>query len=176
MDEFQEATLHFYCQNIKRSCCKIDESSMEQQLHFFVQKTENGLRKVRNPRYNEIWLITKFPNDDSVRLHSHELEVLDYSLLYQTYSVRDRNPAMVPKTMFNILTYVYSQNIYSARKIEIACIRDINFMWLIAGQNACETFFIRKSAVWNKAEKCQKKPYSLTGQSWRSVRINIPLS
>ncbi|MFQ7639835.1 hypothetical protein [Enterocloster sp.] len=28
--------------------------------------------------------------------------------------------------MFKILTYVYSQNIYSSRKIEIACKWDIN--------------------------------------------------
>ena len=76
------------------------------------------------------------PEDDSVRLLSHELEELDYSLLYQAYSARGRNPAVDPKTMFKILTYAYSQNIYSSRKIETACRRDINFMWLLAGQKA----------------------------------------
>ena len=40
------------------------------------------------------------PNDDSVRLLSHELEDLDYSLLYQAYSAKGRNPAVDPKTMF----------------------------------------------------------------------------
>lgn len=68
------------------------------------------------------------PDDDSVRLLSHELEDLDYSLLYQAYSTKGRNPAVDPKTMFKILTYAYSQNIYSCRKIETACKRDINFM------------------------------------------------
>ena len=76
------------------------------------------------------------PDDDSVRLLSHELEDLDYSLLYQAYSAKGRNPAVDPKTMFKILTYAYSQNIYSSRKIESACKRDINFMWLLAGQKA----------------------------------------
>lgn len=76
------------------------------------------------------------PDDDSVRLMSHELEDLDYSLLYQAYSAKGRNPAVDPKTMFKILTYAYSQNIYSSRKIETACKRDINFMWLLAGQKA----------------------------------------
>ena len=52
----------------------------------------------------------------------------DYSLLYQAYSTKGRNPAVDPKTMFKILTYAYSQNIYSCRKIETACKRDINFM------------------------------------------------
>ena len=46
------------------------------------------------------------PDDDSVRLLSHELEGLDYSLLYQAYSAKGRNPAVDPKTMFKILTYV----------------------------------------------------------------------
>ena len=61
------------------------------------------------------------PNDDSVRLLSHELEDLDYTKLYQAYSAKGRNPAVDPKTMFKILTYAYSQNIYSSRKIETAC-------------------------------------------------------
>ena len=65
------------------------------------------------------------PDDDSVRLLSHELEDLDYSLLYQAYSAKGRNPAVDPKTMFKILTYAYSQNIYSSRKIETACKRDV---------------------------------------------------
>lgn len=61
------------------------------------------------------------PEDESVRLLSHELEELDYTLLYQAYSAKGRNPAVDPKTMFKILTYAYSQNIYSSRKIETAC-------------------------------------------------------
>ena len=76
------------------------------------------------------------PEDDSVRLLSHELEELDYTLLYQAYSAKGRKSAVDPKTMFKILTYAYSQNIYSSRKIETACRRDINFMWLLAGQKA----------------------------------------
>ena len=76
------------------------------------------------------------PEDESVRLLSHELEELDYTLLYQAYSAKGRNPAVDPKTMFKILTYAYSQNIYSSRKIETACRRDINLMWLLAGHKA----------------------------------------
>lgn len=33
------------------------------------------------------------PDDDSVRLLSHELEELDYTLLYKAYSSKGRNPA-----------------------------------------------------------------------------------
>ena len=47
-----------------------------------------------------------------------QIKELDYSLLYQAYSAKGRNPAVNPKTMFKILTYAYSQNIYSSRKRE----------------------------------------------------------
>jgi transposase len=76
------------------------------------------------------------PEDDSVRLLSHILEGFDYTKLYKAYSSIGRNPAVEPKTMFKIITYAYSQNIYSSRKMETACHRDINFRWLLAGQPA----------------------------------------
>ena len=58
------------------------------------------------------------PEDDSVRLLSHELEGMDYRKLYQAYSAKGRNPAVDPKTMFKVIVYAYSQNIYTTRKIE----------------------------------------------------------
>ena len=76
------------------------------------------------------------PDDDSVRLLSHELEGLNYSELYAAYSSKGRKPAIEPKTMFKILVYAYSQNIYSSRGIEKACRRDINFRWLLGGAEA----------------------------------------
>lgn len=76
------------------------------------------------------------PEDDSVRLLSHILEGLNYRKLYQAYSLTGRKPAVEPKTLFKILTYAYMNNIYSSRKIETACKRDINFMWLLGGAKA----------------------------------------
>lgn len=76
------------------------------------------------------------PHNDSVRLLSQTLEGLDYTRLYQAYSTKGRKPAVDPKTMFKILVYAYSQNIFSSHKIETACRRDINFMWLLEGQKA----------------------------------------
>lgn len=76
------------------------------------------------------------PEDDSVRLLSHVLEGLDYRKLYKAYSSVGRKPAVEPKIMFKILSYAYSQNIYSSRKIEKACTRDINFRWLLQGYKA----------------------------------------
>lgn len=76
------------------------------------------------------------PEDDSVRLLSHILEGLDYSKLYEAYSHTGRKPAVEPKVLFKILTYAYSNNIYSSRNIETACKRDVNFMWLLQGAKA----------------------------------------
>jgi len=97
------------------------------------------------------------PNDDSVRLLSHELEDLDYSKLYQAYSAKGRNPAVDPKTMFKILTYAYSQTIYSSRKIETACRRDINFMWLLAGAKAPDHSTIARYRTGFLVEACANK-------------------
>ena len=76
------------------------------------------------------------PKDDSVRLLNLILEGLDYRKLYRAYSSNGRNPAVEPKILFEILTYAYSNNTYSSRKIEDACKRDINFMWLLKGNKA----------------------------------------
>ena len=76
------------------------------------------------------------PKDESVRLLSHILEELDYTSLYKAYSHSGRNSAVEPKLMFKVMVYAYSQNIYSSRKIETACRRDINFLWLLAGAKA----------------------------------------
>lgn len=76
------------------------------------------------------------PEDDSVRLLSHILEGLNYEKLYRAYSSTGRKPAVEPKILYKVLTYAYMNNIYSSRKIETACKRDINFMWLLGGRKA----------------------------------------
>ena len=101
------------------------------------------------------------PDDDSVRLLSRELEELDYTLLYRAYSAKGRNSAVDPKTMFKILTYAYSQNIYSSRKIETACRRDINFMWLLAGQKAPDHSTIARFRTGFLAEACEDLFYQM---------------
>ena len=104
------------------------------------------------------------PEDDSVRLLSHELEGLNYSLLYKAYSAKGRNPAVDPKTMFKILTYAYSQKIYSSRKIETACRRNINFMWLLAGQKASDHSTIARFRTGFLAEVCESLFYQMVNR------------
>ncbi|MBZ9632823.1 IS1182 family transposase [Clostridium sp. FP1] len=76
------------------------------------------------------------PEDDSVRLLSQILEELYYKNLNEAYSSQGRKPAVEPKILFKILVYAYMNDIYSSRKIEKACKRDINFMWLLQGRKA----------------------------------------
>jgi Transposase and inactivated derivatives len=71
------------------------------------------------------------PEDDSVRLLSQIMEELDYTVLMKAYSTQGRNPVVSPKILFKVLVYAYMNNIYSSRKIEKACRRDINFIWLL---------------------------------------------
>ena len=74
--------------------------------------------------------------DDSVRLLSLMMEELDYKKLYEAYSPNGRNPAVSPKILFKILIYAYMNDIWSSRKIELACKRDVNFMWILEGFKA----------------------------------------
>jgi len=72
------------------------------------------------------------PKDDSVRLLSQVVEEMDLSELYQTY-FRIRKNRATPKQMLKIMFYAYMNHYYSTRKIESACTRDINFMYLLEG-------------------------------------------
>lgn len=75
------------------------------------------------------------PADDSVRLLSATVERMDLRKLYEAYSPRGR-VGISPKTLFKVLVYGYMNGLYSSRKIERACLRDINFMYLLSGAKA----------------------------------------
>lgn len=59
--------------------------------------------------------------------------------------------------MFRILTYAYSQKIYFSRKIETARKRDVNFMWLLAGQKAPDHSTIARFRTGFLADACANK-------------------
>lgn len=82
-------------------------------------------------------------------------------MAHSSYSAKGRNPAVDPKTMFKILTYAYSQNIYSSRKIETACRRDINFMWLLAGHKAPDHSTIARFHTDFLADACEDLFYQM---------------
>lgn len=63
--------------------------------------------------------------------------------------------------MFKILTYAYSQTIYPSRKIETACKRDINFMWLLARQKAPDHSTIARFRTGFLADACENLFYQM---------------
>jgi transposase len=62
------------------------------------------------------------------------MEDMDYTELYEAYSLEGRNPVTEPKILAKVMIYAYMEFTYSTRKIESACRRDINFMWLLNGE------------------------------------------
>jgi transposase len=99
------------------------------------------------------------PEDDSVRLLSQILEELNYEKLYKAYSHIGRKFAVEPKILFKILAYAYANGIYSTRKIETACKRDINFMWLLQGCKAPDHSTISRFRKGNLGEAIEELFY-----------------
>lgn len=71
--------------------------------------------------------------DDSVRLLDQIVEEMDLTPLMRAYNAHGRKPATAPSTMFKILLYANMEGIYSSRRIQSSCQRDINFIWLLNG-------------------------------------------
>ena len=57
------------------------------------------------------------PDDDSVRLLSHELEELDYTLLYKAYSSKGRNPAVTEDHVQNPNLCLFPKHVPSPEKL-----------------------------------------------------------
>lgn len=77
----------------------------------------------------------QIPKDDPVRLLRHFIGGMDLTELYRTYSRLEKKQAS-PRQMLAILVYANMNGIFSSRKIESACRRDINFMYLLEGKAA----------------------------------------
>lgn len=75
------------------------------------------------------------PSNDSVRLLSQFVEEMDLTELYSTY-FKIRENQVSPMNMLKIMLYGYMNGFYSSRDIETACLRDINFMFLLEGASA----------------------------------------
>lgn len=129
----------------------------------------NGFYQLKLPLEFEMLI----PSDDSVRLHSHLLEGLDYTKLYQAYSSKGRKPAVEPKIMFKIITYAYMNNLYTSHKIERACKRDINFMWLLGGQKAPDHATIARFRQKYLSESMEDLFYQMVKQLNRSGEIPL---
>ena len=84
------------------------------------------------------------PADDSVRLLDRVIEEMDLQALMRAYDPHGRPPATPPRTMLKIVLYASMEHIYSSRKIQSSCERDINFIWLLDGAPAPSHFEIAR--------------------------------
>ena len=75
------------------------------------------------------------PSDEPVRLLSAVTEELNYRKLTATYSHLGRIEYS-PRLLFKIVLYACTRGIYSSREIERACRENVNFMYLLEGQQA----------------------------------------
>ncbi len=73
---------------------------------------------------------------DSVRLLDEIMEEMDYTPLFRAYKRIGRPPATNPVTMMKILVYASMENNFASRAIESSCNRDINYIWLLNGEEA----------------------------------------
>lgn len=87
-------------------------------------------------KIDEIFAEKVIPADDSVRLLDEMVEEMDLRSLYRAYKRTGRRPATEPATMLKVVLYANMEQIYSIRKICLACQRDINFIWLLNGAPA----------------------------------------
>ena len=75
----------------------------------------------------------QIPDDDPVRLVKLLIERMDLSPLYHTYSRIEKNQAS-PRQLLAIVIYASMNQIFSSRRIESACRRDLNFQYLLEGK------------------------------------------
>ena len=85
---------------------------------------------------DEVFAEKEIPADDSVRLIDQIVEEMDLSPLMRAYSDTGRNPGTPPRTLFKVMVYAGMEHIYSSRNIRKACLRDMNFIWLLDGEEA----------------------------------------
>ena len=78
---------------------------------------------------------TIIPEDDSVRTLMRMAERINYTKLSGAYE-RENPREASPKQLFLLVVLRYMNQMYSTRKIEMACRTDTRFMWLLGGKPA----------------------------------------
>ena len=108
------------------------------------------------------------PKDDSVRLLSQIIEEMNLEKLYQIYS-RIRGNSVTPRQLLKIIIYANMNNIYSSRKIETSCKRDINFMYLLGGASAPDHSTIARFRSIHFAPVCESLMAQFTKIRLKSI-------
>lgn len=112
-------------------------------------------------KIDESYAEKEIPADDSVRLLEEMVEEMELKSLYGAYKRHGRKPATRPATMLKIMLYANMEGKYSSRKIEKACRRDINYIWLLNGEEAPSHFQIARFRSKYFAECAEELFYEL---------------
>ena len=64
-----------------------------------------------------------------VRIVNDVINRINIESLFQAYKIKG-NSSYHPQMLLKVLVYGYVSNIYSSRKLEVACRENVNFMWL----------------------------------------------
>ena len=99
------------------------------------------------------------PENDPVIVLS---DVIDSIYQSDKYKISEEYHGDIPEDiMMKILIYGYLNDSYSTRKIELRCRRDINFMWLLAGQKTPDHSTIARFRTGFLAEACEDLFYQM---------------
>jgi transposase len=74
--------------------------------------------------------------DDVVRLLNAIMGELDYTEVYRAYAKEWRKPKTSPAAMFKVLIYGGTEGKYAGSEVSKSCRRDINYIWLLGGEDA----------------------------------------
>ncbi len=107
------------------------------------------------------------PENDSVRLLDKIVERMDLKALWSTYDPRGRKTATPPRTMLKIVLYGCMEGNRTSRKIQTACQRDINYIWLLEGNPAPSHFEIARFRS-QRLSKCTDEIFSQIVALYRS--------
>jgi transposase len=93
--------------------------------------------KYKTYQPNQMWLIPpsieeEIPENDIVRVFSKVIDELDIKAFNEKYK-EEGNVAYHPKLMLKVILYSYQQGLFSSRKIEQACRRNI-YYWYLTGK------------------------------------------
>ena len=86
-------------------------------------------------KFDEFYAEEIIPANDSVRLLEEISEEIERPL-GRVLKRTGRNYGTSPSTMLKIILYAAMERIYSSREIEERCKRDINYIWLLNGEEA----------------------------------------
>ena len=72
---------------------------------------------------------------------------MEHSKILVVDSSKGRKSAAEPRIMFKLLVYGYMCGIYSTRKLELACPKNIDFIWLLQGERVRTTLLLPDSGA-----------------------------